>query len=459
MAYSLPFFSTSYIYGRSRSSLNPSNGLCKTCNYERFIKQETKLTSSKYSRRDAVLFTVVAEILRAQQQQESLQQPTGNAKESSKESLERIQIEQPTGNAKESSTESLERIQIDGEPPTIVLAPGRRIVAVGDMHGDLTKARHALEIAGVLSSDGHDYWTGGTTVLVQLGDILDRGEDEIAIMSLLRSLSLQAEINGGAVFQVNGNHETMNVEGDFRFADIGAFDEAEDFIEYSNEHRGDWNTAFIEWIKECQKWKARRKRPASGWTPWNLIEMQKRTMARSSLFRPGGQLACELARHGVVLKVNDWIFCHGGLLPHHVNYGIKQMNNEVARWMRGDNNKNGMLEEMPFIATRGYDSVVWSRLYSQEILDDESESYEICDILEAVLDSVNAKGMVVGHTPQTVGANSKCNNKIWRIDVGMSSGVLDAIPEVLEIIGDQVKVIRAGKQGMFREDMIDYFNI
>lgn len=39
-------------------------------------------------------------------------------------------------------------------------------------------------------------------MLVQLGDILDRGEDEIAILSLLRSLDIQAKENGGAVFQV-----------------------------------------------------------------------------------------------------------------------------------------------------------------------------------------------------------------------------------------------------------------
>lgn len=39
-------------------------------------------------------------------------------------------------------------------------------------------------------------------VLVQVGDILDRGDDEIAILSLLRSLDDQAKANGGAVFQV-----------------------------------------------------------------------------------------------------------------------------------------------------------------------------------------------------------------------------------------------------------------
>lgn len=40
-------------------------------------------------------------------------------------------------------------------------------------------------------------------MLVQLGDILDRGEDEIAILSLLRSLDIQAKAQGGAVFQVS----------------------------------------------------------------------------------------------------------------------------------------------------------------------------------------------------------------------------------------------------------------
>ncbi|KAJ0792273.1 putative metallo-dependent phosphatase [Helianthus annuus] len=76
------------------------------------------------------------------------------------------------------------------------------VYTFGDLHGDLAKARGALELAGVLSSDGSDVWTGQETVLVQLGDILDRGEDEIAILSLLRSLQIQAKEHGGAVFQV-----------------------------------------------------------------------------------------------------------------------------------------------------------------------------------------------------------------------------------------------------------------
>lgn len=48
-----------------------------------------------------------------------------------------------------------------------------------------------------------------------------------------------------------------------------------------------------------------------------LGQRQKGVIARSVLLRTGGPLASELARHPVVLKVNDWVFCHGGLLPHH----------------------------------------------------------------------------------------------------------------------------------------------
>lgn len=52
--------------------------------------------------------------------------------------------------------------------------------AVGDVHGDLQKALSCLEMAGVLAEDdGHIKWVGGDTVVVQLGDVLDRGDCEI----------------------------------------------------------------------------------------------------------------------------------------------------------------------------------------------------------------------------------------------------------------------------------------
>ncbi|KAK7321385.1 hypothetical protein VNO77_31986 [Canavalia gladiata] len=349
-------------------------------------------------------------------------------------------------NNNHSSGASLKPIVVSGSPPTFVSAPGRRILAVGDLHGDLKQARSALQMAGVLScSDGQDLWTGGESVLVQLGDILDRGEDEIAIMSLLRSLDKQAKAHGGAVFQVNGNHETMNVEGDFRYVESGGFDECIDFLEYINgsNSKDDWEETFTGWVDVSEKWKDNRTMSRNYWGPLNLVKRQKGVIARSILFRPGGLLANELARHAVVLKVNDWVFCHGGLLPHHVAYGIERMNNEVSKWMRGLHENENTLK-IPFIATRGYDSVVWNRLYSRdtpELVDYQTK--QVCSILEQTLQAVGAKAMVVGHTPQTIGVNCKYNCSIWRIDVGMSSGVLNSRPEVLEIIDNEARIIRS----------------
>ncbi|KAJ7964261.1 shewanella-like protein phosphatase 1 [Quillaja saponaria] len=346
---------------------------------------------------------------------------------------------------------SLKPIVVSGNPPTFVSAPGRRIIAVGDLHGDLDQARSALEMAGVLSSDGQDLWTGGETVLIQLGDILDRGEDEIAILSLLRSLDIQAKAKGGAVFQVNGNHETMNVEGDFRYVDSGAFDECTDFLEYMDDFKDDWEEAFVGWIDVSERWKEVRKMSSSYWGPWNLVKGQKGVIARSNLFRPGGPLACELAQHAVVLKVNDWVFCHGGLLPHHVAYGIERMNTEVSCWMRGLR-KSDISPKIPFIALRGYDSVVWNRLYSRDIsVLEDYQINQVHSILEETLQAIGAKAMVVGHTPQAAGVNCKYNCSIWCVDVGMSRGVLNSRPEVLEIVDNKARVIRRNKRDKYSE--------
>ncbi|CAK9164151.1 unnamed protein product [Ilex paraguariensis] len=354
------------------------------------------------------------------------------------------------------TSRSLKPIVVCGNPPTFVSAPDRRIVAVGDLHGDLAKARCALEMAGVLSSDGRDLWTGGETVLIQLGDILDRGEDEIAILSLLRSLDIQAKANGGAVFQVNGNHETMNVERDFRYVDSGGFDECTNFLEYLDACDHNWEDAFVSWVGVCGRWKEDQKMSHNYWDPRNLVKWQKGVIARSILLRPGGPLASELARHAVVLKVDDWVFCHGGLLPHHVAYGIERMNREVSDWMRGLSEIDSC-PQIPFIATRGYDSVVWNRLYSKDI--SNLEDYQIDQIqaiLEETLGAVGAKAMVVGHTPQTTGVNCKYSCSIWRIDVGMSSGVLDSRPEVLEIRDNKARVIRSKRDTFSELQVIDY---
>lgn len=56
--------------------------------------------------------------------------------------------------------------------------------AVPDIHGDINKCVVSLELAGVLRQvDQRPIWCGGNTVVVQLGDVLDRGDTELGMQA------------------------------------------------------------------------------------------------------------------------------------------------------------------------------------------------------------------------------------------------------------------------------------
>ena len=103
----------------------------------------------------------------------------------------------------------------DDDEPNSVTATSHRIVAVGDLHADLPHTIQTLQMAGIIDRDGH--WNGGTTTLVQTGDITDRGPDSLEVITLIRQLQQEAAEAGGAVHPLLGNHEVMNLMGDWRY--------------------------------------------------------------------------------------------------------------------------------------------------------------------------------------------------------------------------------------------------
>lgn len=62
----------------------------------------------------------------------------------------------------------------------------RRIVAIGDLHGDYNQSRTILRLARLI--DDSNNWIGENTYLVQLGDVLDVGPDDLMIVGLLMKL-------------------------------------------------------------------------------------------------------------------------------------------------------------------------------------------------------------------------------------------------------------------------------
>jgi len=271
-----------------------------------------------------------------------------------------------------------------------------RVVAIGDLHGDLEATRRALRTAGVI--DDKDGWSGGTTVVVQTGDVLDRGDDERAILDMFERLNEDAKKLGGAVRVLLGNHEVMNVQGDMRYVTRGGFTTFENVNSPHN--------------------------------PSLASRYQQHERARVLAFAPGGPYARRLAQLDTVVMVNDTLFVHGGVLAKHVRYGLGTINREVKDWMRGDGSK------LPAVMSAD-DAPTWNRRYSFD-----NPSAEDCRALSAALELLGAKRMVVGHTPQKNGISSACGDRVWRIDVGLASHYGASPVQVLEMEGNQVRVLR-----------------
>ncbi len=110
------------------------------------------------------------------------------------------------------------------------------------------------------------------------------------------------------------------------------------------------------------------------------------------------------------------------------------MNAEVAAWMRRDKLPDGEgYAAPPFLAMGDGNSVMWNRQLGRESYTNPIDRFHACNLVGQALARAGAARLVVGHTPQMRGVNSECDGKVWRVDVGMSAGVLNAPAGVLEI--------------------------
>ena len=109
--------------------------------------------------------------------------------------------------------------------PKDILPPKKKIIVIGDIHADfknLFKLFLKLKLIDI-----NKRWIAKPldTVVIQVGDQLDGGgrfSNEVSgennILDFMEFIHEQAIVYGGGVYSLIGNHELMNVLGDFRYA-------------------------------------------------------------------------------------------------------------------------------------------------------------------------------------------------------------------------------------------------
>jgi len=282
------------------------------------------------------------------------------------------------------------------------------IYVIGDVHGRRDLLILHLEELGLVDSDGR--WTGGRSVVVQVGDLLDRGPWPVSSLELMMRLQAEARRSGGDVVALAGNHELMAMAA-------GAGDEGMRATWLSEANGG--LTTFGEWLR------------LRGVDEEALLAVDPVGRARASEeafeslaqgffdeFAPSGRYGRWLGSNHPCCVVGDTVFVHAGLAGPFA----RPVEEVDSRWRSALS--DGAFSDPVF----GSGGPAWVRHIAEH------------DVGTA-LSANDASRMVVGHCPSPT-VDVAYGGLLVNVDVGM---VYWGTTGALEIRGDEMWVRRPGR--------------
>lgn len=320
----------------------------------------------------------------------------------------------------------------------------KRIIAIGDIHGDYELAKQSFMIAGLIKEvNGEFEWIANPidTVVVQVGDQIDScrpepqkdcfaklydgdSADDMRVVDFFNDISKKAKAKGGIVYSLFGNHELMNAEGIFNYVSYRNFNDFEYTINGVHYHG---------------------------------------PKGREDAFKPGGEVANMMAcsRQSVIV-IGSNMFAHAGVLPTLIGrldktnldeYNkLKYINHVVRKWLL---NRLSDKSHKRIISDTNL-SPFWTRLFGEINPNATMDDSKCNDVVKKILQIYKLGSIIVGHTPQNT-INGTCDDngtkRVYRID-GMFSKAFDSFGkkdfiQVLEITDDtHFRIITGQKNKM-----------
>lgn len=270
----------------------------------------------------------------------------------------------------------------------------KRVVAVGDAHGDFEQFVAVLESAGLM--DGSGNWTGGKAHLVQTGDIVDRGPDSRKIMDLLMRLEKQAAAAGGGVHALIGNHEAMNIYGDLRYTSPG------EFAAFRPDDSGLPSESY-EADRAAMTSRATPDGDRSHWTRTRPPGFDEQRAA----FSPDGEYGRWIAGHNTAIKIDDTLFVHAGISPKYASWSLDEINRRVRDELHH-------LEKLHGGIVTDEQGPLWYRGLAK------GDEKDLEPAVDAILENFGVKRIVIGHSYANAAITPRFGGKVILIDIGLS---------------------------------------
>ena len=410
---------------------------------------------------------------------------------------------------------------------TIITNEKCDIIAIGDIHGDIQLMLDTLTIGGVIKKTNvqnnnaipiirsvqkydkknnplnykwieYYEWIGKNTIVVQVGDQIDRcrpqinkncdqlnvtyddEESDIEILLFFTNLHEKAHAvnDGSAVYSLLGNHELMNIIGDVRYVSYKNLEQLKlknkeiNKLEYEDKNQ---EKEINEEVSNVMTNEDRNNNDNNNNNDINNEEDEKNInntnnyiKRRKNIFRRGGILAKFLAstRYSILI-VNDYLFVHGGVLGSYIGSYIKKYNNIYREHFQHLNEKiknyiiNKEVKQEQELEMYNFIFGTDSPFYTRKLGNIKINQYingKYCKDVKNIIKYYSLKAIIVGHTPQNISINGTCfndedeKNKLFRIDVASSKAfkswpIFNLQAQVLKISNNDTREILKFENG------------
>lgn len=267
-----------------------------------------------------------------------------------------------------------------------------RLVIIGDIHGDIRRFKDILIDANVINKNIEWIAEPKNTIVIQMGDQVDSiNRDpalaewevlpDVEMIYFTDLLNKIARSKGGRVISLIGNHELMNIIGNYSYVSAKSLNEG--------------------------------------------------VRKRHDLFKPDGALSAILSQRPIVVKIGSLLFCHAGLTTEHLDI-LTKYNKDISYlnsvWKNFIKNNAILVEDKDIFETiiLGNEGILWTR--------DLNEPTDIVKLLERL----GCSYMFVGHT--VVDRVKLINSRIWYTDTGISRAFGNTSYQYMDIHDNKVHI-------------------